>query len=862
MVLRLRPHFETLLSAAAGASMGTALVVRDAIRVPIVDSISAPTLVATTPSLTWWVAALIAGALSGVWLGTWLARRDAVEVVHPLLLPGLANLAYVPGAISAMPFLSAFSGPLLDLLIVGSVAASLWRAAELLGVSLAPSANQVALAALALYLLVGYKVQHEVGLTGDEPHYMLIAHSVLRDHDLEVADDYAEGSFRAFYDGKIGAHLAHGTAYSVHGVGLPLILLPGYALLGLTGVLLTKALLGAVAVRELFRAVELLVGDRRAALLAALGFGVTVPGLFLLTAAYPELPAAVLAIAVFRRWLAPAEMGSIAAVAWGLSFGLLPLLHIKFITLASVFVLGSMIFWPGKRWGLLVGTSVGLLGVLVFFYSLTGSLNPLASWGTQRVFWQGIPLGLAGLFFDQEAGLLPAAPFYIFALAAMGTFLRRRPALGFLVVAALGAVALPAAAHPAWPGGASAPARYLFPALPLLAAAAAAVWRWESGRGIVPWVRPLLLVSVLFAVYAASVPGQYLYLNQKDGTGRLWEALGTSWDLTHYLPSILRADARSLVMALVGVALLLSAFVVQLSRRAIRLPSLVAVVLLGTVAIDFVSPGRLPEVAPMRRMERLMWGASGHRTDRFLSLPTARLLQYEEVVALIDLPLLQARGLSGLAGSAGSASSVTEPTDSWASSPIRVPAGDFVLEATQSMELELCNGEGCFATAHVGEAFQTRAGLSRFTVRAVNSPPDLRLRVIHLEEDFVTAFRSLRLPDGLKLHALDDNVYFEPSGFWVRAFDQARFALEQRPARTTVLSLANGGVENWIAVQQPDEFVQFSLRPFETKRLEIPIVDGFGIITVESAAGFRPVDHDPAANDYRPLGVFVTTPGR
>jgi hypothetical protein len=359
-------------------------------------------------------------------------------------------------------------------------------------------------------------------------------------------------------------------------------------------------------------------------------------------------------------------------------------------------------------------------------------------------------------------------------------------------------------------------------------------------------------VSVLFAVYAASVPGQYLYLNQKDGTGRLWEALGWSWDLTHYLPSLLRADARSLVMSLVGVALLLSAFVAQLSRQAIRLPSLVAVVLLGTVAIDFVSPGRLPELAPMRWMERLTWGVSGHRTDRFVSMPTARRLRYEEVVGLIDLPLLQARGLSR---------QVTESIELWESSSIRVPAGDYVLEAAQPMEFELCNGEGCFATAHVGEAFRTRAGLSRFNVRAESAPAGLRLRVGHLEGDFVTAFRSLRLPSGLKLHALDDNVFFEPSGFWVRAFDRARFALEQRSTRTTVLSLANGGTANWIAVQQPDEFVQFSLGPFEAKRLEIPLVDGFGVITVESAAGFRPVDQDPSSNDYRPLGVFVTTPG-
>jgi len=852
-VLWLRRHIETLPAAVAGASTATALVVRETLRVPITDSIADPSLVATLPSLAWGLAALT-GALGGACLGTWLSRKEAVRVLYPLLLPGLASVSYVPGAIAVMPFLAAFSGPLLDLVIVGCAVASLWRAARLFGgEGFAPSANQVAVAAFALYLLVGYRVQHAVGLTGDEPHYLLIAHSLLWDHDLEVADDYAEGSFRAFYDGKIGPHLAHGTSYSVHGIGLPLILLPGYALLGLTGVLLTRAFLGAVAVRELFRAVELLVVDRRAALLAALAFGVTVPGLFLLTAAYPELPAAVLAIAVFRRWVVPMEIGRLAAASWGLGFGLLPLLHIKFLTLTGVVAVGSLIFWPARRREVLVGTSVALLAVLVFFFSLTGSWNPLASWGTQRVFWQGIPIGLMGLFFDQEAGLLPAAPFYVFALVALIRFSQRRPALGFLVLAALGAVALPAAAHPAWAGGASAPARYLFPVLPLLAATAAAVWRWEPDRGMVPWARSLLLVSVLFATFAAVVPGQYLYLSQKDGSGRLWEALGTSWDLTHYLPSIVRADSRSLVMALVGVALLMLAWVVQLSNRAVRLPSLVAVVLLGTVGIDTVSPGAAPDGATTAHMERLMWGVAQHQKDRFVSLPAGRLLRYEEVMERIDLPLPRARGLIVPAG---------EPADSWASSPIRLPGGEFVLEAAQPLELGLCNGEGCFERVHGGATFQTRVGLSRFNVRADSPPPDLRLRVVRLEEDFVTAFRSLRLANGLKLHALDDNVFVEPAGFWVRASSRARFALEQQFTPTTVLSLTNGGVENWVAVQEPGDFVQFSLRPFEAKRLEIPLPDGLSLIAVASSAGFRPVDRDPTAIDDRPLGVFVTTPGR
>ena len=60
-----------------------------------------------------------------------------------------------------------------------------------------------------------------------------------------------------------------------------------------------------------------------------------------------------------------------------------------------------------------------------------------------------------------------------------------------------------------------------------------------------------------FGAYAASVPGKFLYLNQRDGTSRLLESLGASWDLTHYLPSLVRADPRSLVLVGVGAGILL-----------------------------------------------------------------------------------------------------------------------------------------------------------------------------------------------------------------------------------------------------------------------------------------------------------------
>ena len=838
--------------ALAGASTATALVIRSTVRVPITEVIAPPSVVASVPSLGWWLLAFVVGALAGGVAARFLARQGAARILHPLLLPGLANLVYVPGALSVVPFLSAFSGPLLDLLLLGSLITVAWLAAEHFAIVPSFSANQVGVAALGIYLLVGYRVQAEVGLTGDEPHYLLIVHSLLRDHDLRVADDYAEGSFREFYDGKIGPHLAHGTPFSVHGIGIPLLLFPGYALLGLLGVLLTEAALGAMAVRELFGAVEELTEDRAAALVAAVGFGATVPALFLATAAYPELAVATLTVALFRRWVSTSPPSAMGAAGWGLAFGSLPFFHIKFFPLVAVFVVGSLVLWTTKRKTMLAGTAVALLGFLAFCYLLLGSPNPLASYGTQRVFWERIPLGLAGLFFDQEFGLLVSSPFYIFALSAVGLFTRRQPVHGWLLLAILGAVALPGAAHPLWSGGSSAPARFLFPALPLLAVAAGALWSWEPRRGLQPWGRTLLIASVLLGAYGAAVPGKFLYLNQRDGTSRLFESLGASWDLTHYLPSLVRADLRSLMLVGAGVGVLLLAAALQFSHKPFRLPPLVLPLLIATCLIDFVSPGRAPESALARWMEDLMWGLPGREAERFVNPPSLGSVGHGEVLGLLDLPLRRAARQGQV--------------DHWRSAPIRLPSGVFVLSSDLPGEVELCNGEGCFEFSGFGRTFRTSVGLASFSVRSGVDRPNLRLRPQRLSRKAVTALQSLALDGGYRLHSLDENVFFEPRGFWVRAGTTARLVLEEKEKRENgreveaVLSLANGGSENWVEVELPDKVLQFSLRPFETKRIQVSIEKHLALILVTSSSGFRPADLDPASDDHRRLGVFLTAP--
>ena len=104
--------------------------------------------------------------------------------------PGLAVAAYVPGILFVIPFLSTFAGYFLDLVLLGCMATSLWHVMRRLGSSLAPSANRVTIVAFVLFVLLGYHLQESVGLSGDEPHYLLVTYSLLNDGDLAVENNY------------------------------------------------------------------------------------------------------------------------------------------------------------------------------------------------------------------------------------------------------------------------------------------------------------------------------------------------------------------------------------------------------------------------------------------------------------------------------------------------------------------------------------------------------------------------------------------------------------------------------------------------------------------------------------------------
>lgn len=814
--------------------MATALALRSSIRVPVSEALQPPSLVASIPAPWIWVLAIACGGAAGALTGRWLERRHAGGVLVPLFIPGLAALAYVPGVLYVLPSLAAFSGRFLDLVMVGCGLAALWRLFSRHGHRIQIRAGGLAVLFFVTFLALGYRFQEVVGISGDEPHYLLITYSLIHDKDLAVQNNYASQDYRNYFNGKMGAHLAHGTPYSVHGIGLPLLLVPGFALWGLRGVLLTEALLGALVVREIVLTVEGLDVARPAAVLGAGGFAATAPGLFLCVSTYPELPAALIVIASVRRVVVSPPAGRWKAWLWGLSFGLLAFFHIKYIPLALVLGIGMMWFWKNNRWWVFGGLAMGLVALVIFLGLVMGNPNPLATYGTQRVFVERIPLGLAGLLFDQEFGLLPHSPFYLVCLAATGALLARKKALGVWTFGVLAAVALPGAAHPLWSGGTSPPARFLFPALPLLAVAGAALSNWGGRRGVTPWLGTLLIASLCLGAFMALGPEQPLYLNQRDGSASVWMALGESWDLTHYFPSLVRADVRSIALSAVGALVLVTAFVAQFRGWRFTVPPVTIMVLTGACLLDGLAPGSAAEAERVRWMSRLLRQLPGREEERFVRLPSARLLSQSDVVGLVRIPLQPA-------------------------TVIHLPAGEYELRRDRETAIRLCNGEGCFEGGRSDGRFAARVAMARFHVQSERPLPGLELTASSVTSSGGVALRTLGFPWSVRIHGLDDNAYLDPRGFWVRAGAVSNFALEGGCRPTCALWLVNGSRDNWIELRHRARRLRFRLGARQGRRLEIPMEEGVSYFSVWSASGFRPSELDPPSPDGRRLGVFLTS---
>ena len=442
-----------------------------------------------------------------------------------LAIPALLVVAPLPG-------IRALSGPPLLALglaaLVPALSSARWR----------PPRRAFFPVILAVYAIVAARAQLQVGPQGDEPHYLMVADSILRDRDVSLQDDYAAGRYRGFFGETLEPHYRvrgkHGEVFSLHAVGLSVLILPAYALGGYPAASFFMALLAAFLAREIRELVRAWSGSDGLAEGVAWLVALSPPLVHYAGLIFTEVPAALAVAVALRRGRDPSSTPRAAGLAWTFAIAALPWLNVRYAAVAAALVVFALAARSARRVAVVLAACLLLsaAALAVWHFHLYGFFDPRRVYGRRpELSLALLPEGLQGLLLDQEFGLLAYAP--VFALAVPGMLLvarsSRRLAAG--VAALLLVVTLTAGSWPMWRGGFNPPARFLVPVLPALALCLAAALRTGAGAGAA-----LLIGWGLWTGLAGAWDPRLVH-RDRDGTAPFFRVSAGAEEWTRLLPA-------------------------------------------------------------------------------------------------------------------------------------------------------------------------------------------------------------------------------------------------------------------------------------------------------------------------------------
>lgn len=824
------------------------------------------------------------------------SRRQIGQALAPLSLLLLWVVPFLPILPDHFPLMLALAGPLrwlvAGLALFGCVVVAIRE--KLLWVPsvppVLPGPRWIFLLSILIFLAAGTQVHRSNDLGGDEPHYLVITHSLVADGDLRIENNHDAGDYRSFYPIPLPMHIlvrgVNDVAYSVHAPGLPLLLAPAYMLAGHRGaifLLIVFAGLAATAVFSLAARLE----TPRVALTTWVAVTLTVPFLFQSYMIYPELPAsAITAFAMLWLW-APAPNRIQSWLVRGAIIGILPWLHVKF----SFLLLGLTISLLAKLWPQRRFAAVALLGPMAVsgvvwlsaYFVMYGTPDPTAPYGTpQDVGAEFIPRGILGLLFDQEFGLLIYSPIYILAFRGCWLMLReertRWPTIGMTVTLVM--FVLSVTQYYMWWGGYSVPARFLVPALPLVAPMiAVALGRLRSSTGI--GVTGVLLAASLCSLVTLLLhPSGRLMFNGNDGTSGLVEAWQGSVNLTAVLPSFIDLDWPTQLpwLALWLGASLVGGFITSAAERR-------GILRLGTFSwgvVWLLTVGVLVSVAAGSTGRTVtMWTAQDGQQALMQSYGSEQVAPY----SLNDLTRLTDDEVFSRA-------TVKWPIDEDLPRPEGLIAGPFALPPGQyevtvqfksgtqpsgSVWLRYDNGPTAITTQAVSGDEPTiftvdlPLGLDTVWVGATTAettdaasavlihPLNLVPKTDRRNNLDISSVRQLDGP-GRYLFFLDRVTFQEASRWWVRGDETASILLSPNAARQVSVTVRRGAAGGTTTVEIGDQIRTTNMQRRRRWVVTADLSESETLIPIAigCVGGFRPSEINEQSTDRRYLGCEVT----
>lgn len=429
-----------------------------------------------------------------------------------------------------------------------------------------------------IYALVGFRILTQLGLGGDEPHYLLITHSLLYDHDLAIRGNYKQHDYKTFFEGTLDVHLSiakDGTRYSIHPIGMPILLLPGYALGGLRGSVLFMNFLAALLALSLFLIAFAVTQDMRLSLILWVVISFTPPLLIYSSQLYPEIPSALLlAVAYYLiQYGNPKKISHTLSLGGALAY--LPWVQQRMILpaiLLTIYHTGRIVVAQREdrrtkqhiRFAALPVVFLAVSGMIMAGYYYLLFKNPLPnapylSVGIKNVFSKDIFLkeGLLGLLFDQEAGLLIYAPYFLFLFAGVLFFFRQNFLQTVFLLLVISSIYIPCSGFTLkWRGSWSPVARYMVAMIPFLFVMLC-VGLKNTSRYLHRYIFFFLCV-LSFSWSYRFLHTPFSSLMRNNGINRTFEEISNLVDITRYFPSFTANSTTSFPLAGIWIALILA----------------------------------------------------------------------------------------------------------------------------------------------------------------------------------------------------------------------------------------------------------------------------------------------------------------
>jgi hypothetical protein len=288
-------------------------------------------------------------------------------------------------------------------------------------------------------LCVIWTIQERFLLAGDEPHYLIMARSVVLDHDLDLRNNYEEDALTGDIYGAVTPHAFRGDTRwpPYHSVGLSLILAYPFRYAGVEGARLTLiAVATLIPIMVLWWLRDHL--SSRSAILLGITLALSVPLAIAPLHVYPDIVAAALltsaVLALLHWWQTSAEPPTGGWIAvWSL-VGFLPWLQSRFLAPWLLLMLAGVLLAlrasAAARLRLFAGLLVSLAAVALLGVVNYGLYeNPLGPprWAELTQSPSRMLMVFLGLHFDQAQGLFMQQPLWLFGLIGLAPFARAHP---------------------------------------------------------------------------------------------------------------------------------------------------------------------------------------------------------------------------------------------------------------------------------------------------------------------------------------------------------------------------------------------------------------------------------------------------